>query len=272
MSILFEGPNQRGFGTFPLKGDEACAAMEEALRVGYRAIDTAQMYGNEAEVGSVIAACDIPREEFCVTTKVRPQHFTEDKFMPSVEQSLKDLQLSEVDLLLLHWPDPGGDNKISLKLLEKAHKDGLARNVGISNYTAAMMREAVAEVDAPIVCNQVEFHPLLNQDVLLAATVETGVPLSAYCSVARGEVFKHSEFTEIGHQYGKKAGQVVLRWIVQLGVAAITMSTKPENIAANFDIMDFTLSSVDMGRIQALTKTGHRVVNESIVPWAPDWD
>lgn len=273
MSILFADKKERVFGTFPLKDDEAVTAIKQAIEVGYRSIDTAQMYGNEAEVGVAIKESGVPPSELCVTTKVNTGNFSEDKFIPSVEQSLKDLQLDAVDLLLLHWPDPEGvDNKPSLKLLEKAHKDGLARNIGISNYTAAMMREAVETVDAPIDCNQVEFHPLLDQGVLLAATVETGVPLSAYCSVARGEVFKHGEFAEIGERYKKSAGQVVLRWIMQQGVAPITMSTKPANMAANFDIMDFTLSSSDMGRITALTKNNLRVVNKSLVPFAPDWD
>ena len=273
MSILFSKNNQRVFGTFPLKGDKAIETIKTAIEAGYRSIDTAQMYANEKEVGVAIKECSVQRTELCITTKVSTANLEEGRFMPSVEQSLKDLQLDKVDLLLLHWPYPkGADNKPMLKLLDKAHKDGLAAHIGISNYTAAMMREAAEVVDAPLSCNQVEFHPLLDQSVLLDATVETSIPLSAYCSVARGEVFKHPEFAPIGEAYGKTAGQVVLRWILQMGVAPITMSTKPENIKANFDIMDFSLSSVDMGRITALTKKNIRVVDKSIVGFAPDWD
>ena len=127
-------------------------------------------------------------------------------------------------------------------------------------------------MDAPLVTNQVEFHPLLNQNTLLAAASETGIPLSSYCSVARGEVFKYPLFAQIGAGYGKSAAQVVLRWILQKGVAINTMSTKPDNIRANFEVMDFTLSSVDMARIEAMTEVGFRVVTKALVPIAPEWD
>src|SRR5690606_39204769 len=127
-------------------------------------------------------------------------------------------------------------------------------------------------VDGPLVTNQVEFHPLLDQRKLLAAATETGIPLSSYASVARGEVFKHGLFAEIGETYDKSAAQVVLRWILQKGVPLNTMSTKPENIRANFEIMDFTLSSIDMDRIDALTATGHRIVKTGLLPWVPEWD
>jgi 2,5-diketo-D-gluconate reductase B len=135
-----------------------------------------------------------------------------------------------------------------------------------------MMRDAKSLIEAPIVTNQVEFHPLLNQDKLLAATAETGIPLSSYCSVARAEVFKYPDFAEIGEGYGKTAAQVVLRWILQKGVSINTMSTKVDNIRANFDIMDFTLSSVDMARIDSLTGTNYRIVDLNKAPWAPEWD
>ena len=133
------------------------------------------------------------------------------------------------------------------------------------------MRRVAAISDFPIVTNQVEFHPLLNQDVLLAAAKETGIPLSSYCSVARGEVFKYGLFDELGEQYDKTPGQIVLRWILQKGVSINTMSTNPKNIRANFDVMEFTLSNIDMARIEALTKYGCRIVDKHIVPWAPDW-
>ncbi len=134
------------------------------------------------------------------------------------------------------------------------------------------MRQARSIVDAPLVTNQVEFHPLLNQDILLAAANETGIPLSSYCSVARGKVFEQPLFAEIGQAYDKTAGQVVLRWILQKGVPLNTMSTKPENIRSNFDIMDFTLSSIDMARIDAQTQKNLRIVGRDLIPWAPEWD
>ncbi|MDJ0824312.1 MAG: aldo/keto reductase [Rhodobacter sp.] len=272
MNIYFQKTHQRAFGTFPLEGDVARNAILAAAEVGYRAFDTAQMYGNEAETGEALKATGIARDDLCITTKVHPDNFGADKFIASVEQSLRDLRVDHVDVLLLHWPPADGDIAPSLRLLQQAYDRGLARNIGVSNYTIQMMKDATSIVDAPIVTNQVEFHPLLNQDKLLAGANEIGIPLSSYSSVARGEVFKHPEFGEIGKPYGKSAGQVVLRWILQKGVSVNTMSTNPANIAANFDIMDFTLSSVDMARIEALTHTGYRIVTEDLVPWAPKWD
>ena len=272
MNIYFQDTNQRAFGTYPLLGDECRNAILTALQVGYRAIDTAQMYENEAATGNAVAQAGIERGDLCITTKVHPDNFDAERFIPSVEQSLRDLKLDYVDVLLLHWPPIQGDIRPSLELLQSAQEKGYCRNVGVSNYTARMMRNACGMIDVPIVTNQVEFHPLLNQDILLAAAAETGIPLSSYSSVARGEVFKYPQFGEIGRGYGKTAGQVVLRWILQKGVSVNTMSTKPENIRANFDIMDFTLSSVDMARIDALTHTNYRIVTSDLVPWAPDWD
>ncbi len=272
MSIYFEKTHQRAFGTFPLTGEVLANAVKLALDVGYRAFDTAQMYGNEAEVGDSLQAAGVDRAELCITTKVHPDNFTVGDFLSSVERSLEDLRLDYVDVLLLHWPPIGGDIKPSLQLLEQALKRGLTKNIGVSNYTARMMRAARQIVDAPLVTNQVEFHPLLDQSTLLAASVETGIPLSSYCSVARGEVFKHPQFAELGAAYGKTAAQIVLRWILQKGVPINTMSTKAENIAANFDVMDFTLSAQDMAKIDAMGTTNYRIVDSSLVPWAPDWD
>ncbi|SNT20858.1 aldo/keto reductase [Antarctobacter heliothermus] len=272
MTIYFEKTYQRSFGTFPLKGQDLKDAILAAAEVGYRSFDTAQMYGNEAETGAALKATSLARGDLCITTKVDIANFSDEAFLPSVEESLKKLQIEQVDVLLLHWPTPGGDIRLSLQLLQQAHDRGLARHIGVSNYTAPMMRQARTIVDAPLVTNQVEFHPLLNQDKLLVAASETGIPLASYCSVARGEVFKHAIFGEIGAAYGKSAAQVVLRWILQKGVSINTMSTKPANIAANFDVMDFTLSSIDMARIEKMTNTGYRIVGKGLVPYAPDFD
>jgi 2,5-diketo-D-gluconate reductase B len=272
MNVGFQKTHQRAFGTFPLKGDVLRNAIEAALTVGYRAIDTAQMYGTEAETGAVLAESGVARDELCITTKVGVENFTEKTFMPSVEKSLRDLKVDKVDQLLLHWPTPGGEIKLSLELLQKAYDRGYTSNIGISNYTAQMMRDAKIIVDAPLSTNQVEFHPLLDQTKLLEAAIETGIPLSSYCSVARGEVFKHPVFAEIGKGYGKSAAQVVLRWILQRGVTINTMSTNPDNIRANFNVMDFTLSSIDVCKIDAMTATGYRIVSKNRVPFAPDFD
>lgn len=272
MTIYFEKTHQRSFGTFPLTGAAAAEAIHAAVKVGYRAFDTAQMYGNEAETGAALKATGIARDALCITTKVHPENYTEDRFIASVEESLKALQVDVVDVLLLHWPPADGKIAASLRQLEDALRRGLTRNIGVSNYTVTMMQEAVQVLDAPIVTNQVEFHPLLNQDKLLAGANACGIPLSSYCSVARGEIFNHPEFAEIGRAYGRSAAQVALRWIIQKGVSVNTMSTKPENIQANFDIMDFTLSHVDMATIDAKTHTNYRIVTKDVAPWAPRWD
>jgi 2,5-diketo-D-gluconate reductase B len=175
-------------------------------------------------------------------------------------------------VLLLHWPPVDGDVAASVRRLEEAARAGLARHIGVSNFTAAMMRAAKAATALPLVTNQVEFHPLLDQRVLLRTSIETGIPLSSYCSVARGEIFKYPLFDEIGASYGKTAAQVALRWILQKGVTINTMSTQRRNIEANFDVMDFTLSGIDMHRIDALNETNYRVVNRERVPTAPEFD
>jgi len=272
MNILFTNGNERSFGTFPLKGAELRDAIHAAAKAGYRSFDTAQMYGNESDVGAALASLDLPRESLCVITKVHPDNFPEERFFASVRDSLRKLQVQYVDVLLLHWPPISADVVSSLRLLERAAKDGLARNIGVSNYTSGMMRLARETVSLPLVTNQVEFHPLLDQRALLQAAAETGIPLSSYCSLARGAVFKHALFAEIGARYGKSTGQVALRWILQKGVPVTTMSTKPDNIRANFEVMDFTLSCVDMARIEALNQIGYRIVDRNVVPWAPTWD
>ena len=272
MNIFFQNSFQRGFGTWPLRGDEARNAIRAAAEAGYRAFDTAQSYENEAETGEALAATGLSRDSLCITTKVQPRNFDPARFLPSVEVSLKALRVDYVDVLLVHWPPADGQIELSLRLLEDALKRGLTRHIGVSNYTAGMLREARSILDAPIATNQVEFHPLLDQSRLLSGAIEAGVPLSAYCSVARGEIFRYPEFAGIGAGYGKSAAQVALRWILQKGVSVNTMSTKPENIRANFDIMDFTLSAIDMARINALSRTNYRIVTREIVPGAPDWD
>jgi 2,5-diketo-D-gluconate reductase B len=272
MNTFFRRSLGRLFGTYPLKGEALASAVSAALDTGYRAIDTAQMYGNEKDLGDALASSGRSPSDLYVITKVHPDNFAPGRFMRSVEQSLRDLRRSKVDLLLLHWPPIGGHIAPSLTLLEQAHRQGLAAEIGVSNYTAAMMRQAAATMDTPIATNQVEVHPVLDQSRLLAAATETGIPLCSYSSIARGEVFKHALFANLAQRYERTPAQIVLRWILQKGVVVNSMSTNPENIRANWHIEDFTLSSVDMDRIQALNSENFRVVTRNKVPWAPDWD
>lgn len=272
MNILFQRSHQRVFGTFPLQGNVLEEAIISALNAGYRAFDSAQLYGTEADTGRALKHSGIDRGDLCIITKVHPDNYDESKFLKSVEQSLKDLQIDKIDVLLLHWPPVHGDIKNPLKQLELAYKAGLTSQIGVSNFTSQMMRETIETIDVPIACNQVEFHPLLDQRTLLATSVETGIPLMAYCSIARGEIFKYPLLDDIAATYGKSSAQIVQRWIIQKGVIANTMSTKPENISANFDVMDFTLSTPDMARIDSLMTTNYRVVTKDKAVWAPEWD
>lgn len=272
MSICFRPGFERSFGTYPLKGEDLEKAFAAAYEVGYRSFDTAQLYRNEADLGGAIRRANVSTGDILITTKVHPENYTEEKFLKSLETSLAALGVSQVALLLLHWPDPSGDNRKSLSLLRDAKREGLAAEIGVSNFTASMMRDAQSFLNGEIAINQVEFHPLLDQSILLDMSFQTGVPLASFASVARGEVFKYPQFGQIGTAYGKSAAQVVLRWILQKGVAVNTMSTKPENMRSNFEVMDFILSSVDMKRIDALTCTNFRCVDKKKVPWAPEWD
>lgn len=270
--MYFQANFQRAFGTFPLQGEELELALECALHVGYRAFDTAQLYANERETGQLLRASGIAREDLCITTKVPPDKFAQRDFLASVEESLFNLQVDYVDVLLLHWPPADGNIQPPLLLLQQAYDRGYARHIGISNYNCKMMRQAAQILDVKPITNQVEFHPLLDQEALLACSRDTGIPLAAYCPVARGKVVEHPLFSEIAETYRKSASQVALRWILQKGVSINIMSTNPRHILSNYHITDFNLSPSDMSRIDELTHTGYRVVTEQESPWAPVWD
>jgi 2,5-diketo-D-gluconate reductase B len=272
MSVYDVGVFQRGFGTFPLRGDVLAQAVRDAVEVGYRAFDTAQWYGNEADLAAALDDVGVPRDQVLITTKVHPENMEPERFLPSVEKSLKDLRADVIDVLLLHWPPNDGPVEPSLELLQEAHRRGYARHVGVSNYTTAMMRKSLTVMNVPLSVNQVEFHPLIDQGKLLAASAETGIPLSSYCSLARGEVFNYPILGEIGERRGKTPAQVALRWILQKGVALNTMSTRRENLEANFDIVDFQLTPDEMRRIDTLGSANFRISNISVVPYAPTWD
>lgn len=270
--MYFQLNHDRAFGTFPLKGDALSDALNMALDVGYRAIDTAQMYQNEADIGAVLSQSGLAREDIFITSKVPVEQYSDKTFCASVEKSLEALQIDCLDVLLLHWPPEDGAIEKPLELLLEAQQSGLCTHVGVSNFTAEMLRRTTALVDVPIVTNQVEFHPLLNQETLLKAASETGIPLSSYCSVARGAVFRQPLFEQLANDYNVTPGQVVLRWILQKGVSVNTMSTNKRNITANFALQHFALSHVDMARIDKLTHQNVRIVDKHLVPWAPEWD
>lgn len=259
-----------GFGTFELEPNDAEKMVEHALRVGYRHIDTAQIYNNEEAVGRGLRNSGVPREDIFLTTKVWTDHFSDGDLQASVQSSLDKLGTDYVDLLLLHWPNPDISLKETLGALNDVRDKGLARHIGISNFTQALVQEAAQTSAAPLATNQVEYHPYLDQKPVLDAVSETGMALTAYCPLARGEVFKDPTLERIGKKHGKNAGQVALRWLIQQGnVAALPRSSKPDHVTSNFEVFDFELSESDMSEITALRSPDGRMINPS---FAPAWD
>lgn len=258
-----------GFGTFELTGPDGEAAIRTAIEIGYRQIDTAIRYGNEAEVGRAIAAAGVPRDELFVTTKIWYDDLAPERVHQRVGESLERLGLDQVDLLLVHWP--GSDVPLGETLAafadEKAR--GRTRLIGVSNFTVPLLDEALDVHKADLFCNQVEYHPYLSQSKLLARMRRADMLLNAYQPIARGKVFQSELLQEIGRRHGKSAAQVTLRWLIQQdNVGAIPRSSRVENMRANLDIFDFELSEAEMAAIFGLAR-GERLSN---LPWAPVWD
>ena len=272
MNIYLDAGHHVSFGTFPLRGDDLTSAMRLAADIGYRSFDTAQMYQNEREVGDCLRTLGMPRDELLITTKVSPHNFAVADFLPSVEQSLRDLQTDRVDVLLLHWPDQHGDNGAALDQLQQAHDLGYAAHIGISNYTISMMEDAISRLSTRPAANQVEFHPFLDTQKLLDAANRLALPLTAYCAVARGKMATSPLLDDIGAAHGKTGTQAGLRWTLQKGVAINAMSTKADNLQRNYDLLDFQLNDDEMTRIDTLMADGYRIVNSSLMPTAPAWD
>lgn len=259
-----------GYGTWQLKGMECRKGVEMALEIGYRHIDTAQIYENEAEVGAAIAASGIKRADIFLTTKVWTSEVADGKLQKSVEVSLKKLQVDHVDLLLIHWAVtevPFAEQIKALMQVQREHKTTL---IGISNFTVVQMKEVTEKIGAPVVTNQVEYHPYLSQKKVLEYLRAHGMFLTAYCPLARGKVNNDPVITAIGKKHGKTAGQVTLRWLVQQdSVAAIPKAASEKHMRENFDIFDFTLDAAEMTAISALAHAKGRIVNPG---WSPAWD
>ena len=259
-----------GFGTFELEPADAEAMVEHALDVGYRHIDTAQMYKNEEAVGRGIHNSGLAREDIFLTTKIWTDNYRDGDLQKSVEKSLERLGTDYVDLLLLHWPNPAISLKETLGALNEVQERGLARNIGISNFTRELVEQAVEISGKPLVTNQVEYHPYLDQQPVLDKLAEHGMALTAYCPLARGEVFKDPTLERIGKAHGKNAGQVALRWLIQQdNVVAVPRSSNPDHVASNFEIFDFDLSEEEMREIAALHSQDGRMIDPS---FAPAWD
>jgi diketogulonate reductase-like aldo/keto reductase len=265
---------QIGLGTMTLKGDVCIEAVKTALQMGYRHLDTAAFYGNEVENGDGLRASGVKREDVFICTKVRENNLLPENFNKSLDQSLTNLKLPYVDLLLIHWNNKDIPFSTSVAALCAAKKDGRAKNVGVANFTAKMLDEAWAVTTEPLVCNQIEMHPFINQDKVVAASRKHGMAVVAYCPIARGKVQGSQEFgadalERIGKAHGKSAAQVSLRYLVQNGICAIPRTATPAHLKANIDVFDFTLSDAEMAELKALNATNMRVVNP---PHAPVWD
>jgi len=258
-----------GLGTWELNGSVGSRIVEQALRLGYRHLDCALIYGNEKEVGEGLHASGVKREDVFITTKVPHTQLAPPALERAVKQSLANLRVSDVNLLLIHWPNPQIPLAETMGAMAKMKREGYARHIGISNFTVQLIDEAVKLSSEPIVTNQIEWHPYLDEEKVRAACRKHGIAITAYCPIARGRAGGDETMARIGKTYGKSAGQVSLRWLVQKGAIVIPRTSKVERLTENMSIFDFELSAADMAEVDALAKPAGRVVS---VGWAPKWD
>jgi 2,5-diketo-D-gluconate reductase B len=256
-----------GLGTWALR--DVKRIVEQAIRIGYRHIDTAQMYGNEAEVGQGVRASGVPRVEVMVTTKVQPTLLAPHDLERSVKESLAQLRLDVIDLLLIHWPNPRVPLSETLGAMSKMKREGYTRAIGVSNFTVALLDEANKVSPEPVVCNQIECHPFLNQDKVIAATRKHGMAVVAYSPVARGAAHGNQVLERIGKVHGKTGAQISLRYLVQQGIVVIPRTSRLERLQENFALFDFELSDAEMREIHKLAHGGGRIVDWT---WSPNWD
>lgn len=256
-----------GFGTWQIDGRACQEAVEAALAEGYRHIDTAQVYENEAQVGAGLEAAGVPRGEVFLTTKVWMSQLTPEKVRSSTAESLEKLRTDYVDLLLIHWPNRDVPLEQSLEAMFRLKQEGRTKHVGVSNFPSALVERAL-NVDR-IFCNQVEYHPFLSQEKLCAQAVEHDFLLTAYSPLARGKVLKNESLQKIGERHHKSAAQVTLRWLLQQdNVAVIPKASNDKHRRSNFDVFDFELSSADMQALHNQAR-GQRLIDPG---WAPEWD
>lgn len=255
-----------GFGTYSL-GAACRTSVAHALDLGYRHIDTAQTYGNEAEVGAALRASNVDREAIFLTTKVGMDNLAPRRVRASAEESLRRLGLDYVDLLLIHWPAPGMRLELTLAAFQELQSEGKTRHIGVSNFTPSLVRQALAA--APIFCNQVEYHPFLSQERLIALARRHDLMLTAYRPTANGLVLENPTIRSIAAAHEKTPMQVGLRWLVQQDqVATIPKAADPAHRAANIDIFDFELSPREMEQISGLAR-GRRFVDPGFIS---DWE
>jgi diketogulonate reductase-like aldo/keto reductase len=258
-----------GLGTWQLNGSVGTDITREALKLGYRHLDCALIYGNEKEVGEGLHASGVAREDVWITTKVPHTELAPANVEKAVKQSLSNLRVSDVNLLLVHWPNPAIPLADTMGAMCRMKQQGLTRHIGISNFTVALVEEAVKLSSEPIVTNQIEWHPYLDESKVKAACDKHGIAVTAYCPIARGRAGADEVMAAIGKKYGKSPGQVSLRWLVQKGAIVIPRTSKVERLKENAAIFDFALTDAEMAQVGDLAKSSGRVVS---VGWAPRWD
>jgi len=258
-----------GLGTFRMQGDTCRAAVESALSLGYRHIDTAEMYANEEAIGAAIGASAVARKELHVTTKVWHENLAPDAIRKAFDSSLKKLKLDHVDLYLVHWPSRNMKLPAVFETLMALKEEGRTRAIGVANFTTALLKTVVEEIRAPIACNQVEYHVMLDQTKLRSYLTARAIPLVAYCPLAQGRVASNETLAAIGKKHNASAAQVALKWLLdQDGVAAIPKASRAESQKANLDALKVTLDDEDRKAIASLPKDV-RCVNPG---FGPAWD
>ena len=260
-----------GLGSWELRGRACARIAEQALRLGYRHIDTAEMYDNEREVGEGLRASGINRNEVFITTKIWPSHFAPRELERAAKNSLVRLRLTDVDLLLLHWPNPEIPLSETIGALCRVKQAGLARHIGVSNFTVALIEEVVRVATEPLVCNQIEMHPFVDQSKVIAAGRAHHMAIVAHTPIAGGRAKNDTTLARSGKAHGKTAAQICLRWLVQQGIAAIPRSSRIERLEENITIFDFQLSTDEMTEIAKLARRGGRLVDYAYAG-TPKWD
>ena len=257
-----------GLGTWQLT-ENCVESVKNALNAGYMHVDTAQVYGNEKEVGKGISKAEINRDDIWLTTKVWRDNLNKEDLKQSVEESLEKLQTDYVDLLLIHWPFEEMDLEGVLEEMDELVEEGKAKNIGISNFTAEQTQRAQELSDHDLLTNQVEYHPFISQDEVLEKCRDHDMMLTAYSPLARGDVMGNQTLQEIGENYGKSEVQVALRWLIQQeNVCAIPKATSLEHQKANLDIFDFELSDQEMEKVSSLAENDRKVDPD----FGPEWD
>ncbi|SHG54358.1 aldo/keto reductase [Bradyrhizobium erythrophlei] len=258
-----------GLGTYRMQGDVCRAAVESALGLGYRHIDTAEMYDNEEAIGAAIAASRVARKDLHVTTKVWNENLAPDAIRKAFDSSLKKLKLDHVDLYLVHWPAKTMNLPAMFETLLKLKQEGRTRAIGVANFNIALLKTVVEEIKAPIACNQIEYHVMLDQTPVRKYLAAKSIPLVAYCPLAQGRAASNETLAAIGRKHGASAAQVALKWLLdQDGVAAIPKASQAESQQANLDALNVGLDDEDIKAIASLPKD-QRCVNPG---FAPAWD